>query len=133
MIQNFASEIAAEPVSKAWVRCFVSWHGDHLICKWTSGMDAVRHKADSRHKYKLYFDLLHQKMQQYNIQQCHSYNMDKKGFMIGVTGRSKRIFSRQQWEKKEVRATLQDGSREWVTVLATICGNESALSPSIIY
>jgi hypothetical protein len=28
---------------------------------------------------------------------------------------------------------LQDGSREWVTVLATICGDGSALSPSIIY
>jgi hypothetical protein len=75
-------------------------------------MDAVRHKADSRHKYKLYFDLLHQKMQQYNIQQCHSYNIDEKGFIIDVTGCSKRVFSCRQWEKKEVRAMLQNGSRE---------------------
>jgi ParB-like chromosome segregation protein Spo0J len=133
MIQNFASQIAAEPVSEAWVRRFVGRHSDHLVCKWTSGMDAVRHKADSKHKYKLYFDLLHQKMQQYDIQQCNSYNMDEKGFMIGVTGRSKHVFSRRQWEKKEVQATLQDGSREWVTVLATVCGDGSALPPGIIY
>jgi hypothetical protein len=32
-----------------------------------------------------------------------------------------------------VRAKLQDSSREWATVLATICGDESALSPSIVY
>jgi hypothetical protein len=36
--------------------------------------------------------------------------MDEKGFMIGVTGRSKRMFSRAQWESKQVRAALQDGS-----------------------
>jgi hypothetical protein len=29
--------------------------------------------------------------------------MDEKGFIIGVTGRSKRVFSRRQREKREVR------------------------------
>jgi hypothetical protein len=96
IIQNFALQMTAEPMSEAWVQCFVSQHGDHFICKWISGMDAVRHKADSRHKYELFVDLLHQKMQQYNIQQCHSYNLDENGFIIGVTGRSKRVFSRRQ-------------------------------------
>jgi hypothetical protein len=32
--------------------------------------------------------------------------MDKKGFMIGVLGCSKQVFSRRMWEKKEVTAAL---------------------------
>ncbi|KAF2870811.1 hypothetical protein BDV95DRAFT_607937 [Massariosphaeria phaeospora] len=36
--------------------------------------------------------------------------MDEKGFLIGVLGRSERVFCRQQWDKKEVRVALQDSS-----------------------
>jgi IS30 family transposase len=93
MIQNFASTIATEPVSNAWVTRFLHRQDDHLISKWSSGIDSVRHNADSNVKYTLYFDLLHAKMKQYNVQPCHCYNMDEKGFMIGVTGRSKRVFT----------------------------------------
>jgi hypothetical protein len=72
-------------------------------------MDSNRHAADSGDKYKLYFDLLHEKIKKYNVQPEQSYNMDEKGFMIGVIGRSKRVFSRRQWEKKEVKAARHDG------------------------
>ncbi|KAF1966457.1 hypothetical protein BU23DRAFT_593182 [Bimuria novae-zelandiae CBS 107.79] len=58
-------------------------------------IDAVRHHANSYLKYRLYFDLLHEKMAQYNIQACNTYNMDEKGFLIGILGRSKRIFNRE--------------------------------------
>jgi hypothetical protein len=59
--------------------------------------------------------------------------MDKKGFLIGITGRSKRVFSRRTWERKEVRAAIQDGSREWITLLACVCADGSHLPPSLIY
>jgi hypothetical protein len=72
-------------------------------------------------------------MKQYDVQPRHCYNMDEKGFMIGVTGRSKRVFTRRQWEKKAVRASLQDGSREWITLLATVCADRSALPPGLIF
>jgi hypothetical protein len=57
-------------------------------------MDAVRHKADSEANYKLYFDLLHLLMEEYGIEPRHTYNIDKKGFSIGVIGKTKRIFSK---------------------------------------
>ncbi|KAF1980022.1 hypothetical protein BU23DRAFT_585877 [Bimuria novae-zelandiae CBS 107.79] len=44
-----------------------------------------------------------------------------------------RIFSRRMWEKKEVRASLQDGNRAWITLLACIYADGSALPPSLIY
>jgi hypothetical protein len=69
-------------------------------------MDATRHTADLYIMYKLYFDLLHSKMEEHEILPKNSYNMDEKGFMIGVIGRSKRTFTRAQWEKREVTAAL---------------------------
>jgi hypothetical protein len=59
--------------------------------------------------------------------------MDEKGFLIGLTGRSKRIFSRRQWKKKEVRASLQDESHKFLTLLACCCADESSLPPALIY
>jgi hypothetical protein len=58
-------------------------------------MDSVRHNADSESKYNLYFDLLYQKMEEYQVEPQNIYNMDEKGFLIGITGRSKRIFNKQ--------------------------------------
>jgi hypothetical protein len=51
----------------------------------------------------LYFEVLQQKITQYDIAPENTYNMDEKGFAIGVLGRTKRVFSRRQYEKKEVR------------------------------
>ena len=133
MIQNFASAIVQEPVGDSWVTRFINRYSIQLISRWTVGMDSNRHKADSEDKYKLYFKLLHSKIKEYNIEPRHTYNMDKKGFLIGITSRSKRVFSRRIWEKKEVRASVQDGNRTWITVLACICADGSSLPPSLIY
>jgi hypothetical protein len=133
LIQNFAFSVAASPVSESWVTRFINRHSTHLISKWTAGMDNDRHHADSGAKYSLYFHLMRDKITHYGIEPRHTYNMDEKGFLIGITGRSKRIFSRKMWEMKEVRAAVQDGSREWITVLACVCADESHLPPSLIY
>lgn len=132
MIRNFASAIAKEPVSESWVTRFMNRHSIHLISRWAAGMDSNRHNADSSDKYSLYFDLLGDKIKEYDIEPRHTYNMDEKGCLIGVIGRSKRVFSRRMWEENEVRASLQDGSREWVTILVCVCADGSALPPSLI-
>jgi hypothetical protein len=102
MIRNFSSEVAHQQLSNRWVTRFINRHEICLISKWTSAMDCTRHLADSESKYHLYFKLLHQKITQYHLEARDIYNMDEKGFLIGLIGRSKRIFSRRQWEKKEV-------------------------------
>jgi hypothetical protein len=96
-------------------------------------MDRTRVKADSEHSYRHYLELLHAKIQQYDVEPRHIYNMDEKGFLAGVTSRQKRIFSRQLWEQKKVTAGLQDGSREWITILALVCADGSSLDPSVIF
>jgi hypothetical protein len=96
MIQNFASQIAGCDVSVLWVTQFINRHRINLITKWTTSMDCQRHQADSLLKYDLYFDLLHSKMTEYNIQPHNIVNIDEKGFLIGVLSRSKRVFSRER-------------------------------------
>jgi hypothetical protein len=40
--------------------------------------------------YELEFGLLSHKLQQYNIEPCHTYNMDERGFMLGVVSKLKK-------------------------------------------
>jgi hypothetical protein len=96
-------------------------------------MDRKRHQAGSGAKYSFYFKLLHDKMKEYNVEPTHIFNMDEKGFLLGVTGRSKRVFDKRQFNQKGVTAAIQDGSREWITVLACVCSDGTALSPSLIF
>jgi hypothetical protein len=133
MIQNFASHVAKKHVGEGWVSRFINRNKAHLISHWTNGMDRVRHEADSQAKYKYYFDLLHGKMEEYHVLPQNTYNMDEKGFMVGNKGRSKRVFSKELYKRKEVRDSLQDGSREWITVLACVGADGSALPPSLIF
>jgi hypothetical protein len=55
MVRNFASTIAHKRVSESWVTCFYHRNEHNLVLKWSTGIDAVRHAADSYYKYELYF------------------------------------------------------------------------------
>jgi hypothetical protein len=52
-----------------------------------------RKKMDLAYKYALYFALLSHKIKQYNLGLEQIYNIDKKGFILGVTTKRKRIFT----------------------------------------
>jgi hypothetical protein len=69
-------------------------------------MDANRHAADSGDKYRRYFDLLEQKIARYDVEPENTYNIDEKGFMIGHVGRSKRVFSKRKYIKKQYQQSL---------------------------
>lgn len=59
--------------------------------------------------------------------------MDEKGFMIGVEGRSKRWFSKDVFRHGGIKEALQDGNREWITTLCTVCADGTTLPPALIY
>jgi hypothetical protein len=133
MIQNFSSTLAPWELSESWVTRFLHRHHLELITRWSTGVDRPHHLADSLIKCNLYFDLLHQKMREHEVEQRFTYNMDGKGFMIGVEGRSKRVFSKTVWVKGGCRVAVQDGNRRWITVLPTVCADGTALPTAIIY
>ncbi|KAI6788227.1 hypothetical protein KC361_g9166 [Hortaea werneckii] len=59
--------------------------------------------------------------------------MDEKGFLIGKLQKTRRIFTRELYEQSTLTGAGQDGSREWITVVATICADGTKLSPALIY
>jgi hypothetical protein len=60
----------------------------------------------------LYFELLREKISQYNIEPGNIYNMDEKGFLLSILTQLKRVFSRQLYEDQKIRSHIQDRNRE---------------------
>lgn len=133
MIRNFAQEIVQKEIGREWVNRFLKRHQIDLVFKWSAGLDHNRTRTDSAFKYTLYFELLARKIEQYRIEPRNIYNIDEKGFLIGILSKMKRIFTRRRYEEGQVKQFIQDGNREWITTLATICADGTALSPALIY
>ena len=133
MVQNFASTVTEWEVSQSWVTRFLHRYADKLTIKWSPRIDRNRHKADSSYKHKLYFDLLHSKMREHAINARNTYNMDEKGFFVGVSKRSKRVFTKASLGSNQAKAAVQDSNREWITLLACVCASGESLPPALMY
>jgi hypothetical protein len=59
--------------------------------------------------------------------------MDEKGFLIGFGIRMRRIYSKSAIQKGALAGAYQDGNREWVTILAAVCADGTALPPVVIF
>jgi hypothetical protein len=77
IIRNYGNFLAKKPCSERWVSRFLDRNRDNLTIKFSKGMDRDRHAADQGGKYKVYFKLLHFKIQKYNVDARHIYNMDE--------------------------------------------------------
>jgi hypothetical protein len=133
MLANFAKELSGNEPGKHWARRWVKAYKDKLISQYTTGLDCQRKRADSAFKYALYFELLARKVKEYSIRPEFFYNMDEKGFMIGVTTKAKRVFSHCKYEQGGLKQQLQDGNQEWITTIACICADGTTLPPTLIY
>jgi DDE superfamily endonuclease len=72
-------------------------------------------------------------MEKYNITADNLYNFDEKGFVIGLGSASKRIMARQALESGRILGASQDGSREFISLIASICADGTYLPPTLIY
>ena len=133
IVTLWASHICGKEPSKNWSAGFKARHKDILDCRYLNTIDLARHKADSEASYSQYFTILRQKIDQYSIQPQNCYNMDEKGFLIGHLQKVRRIFPKALMQQQRLLGTGQDGSREWITLIATICANGSLLPPALIY
>jgi DDE superfamily endonuclease len=59
--------------------------------------------------------------------------VDEKGFLIGFSRTKKRVVSIESLKSKRIAGASQDGNREFITLIASICADGSALPPSLIY
>ncbi|KAI7705110.1 hypothetical protein KC353_g13077 [Hortaea werneckii] len=133
IISNIASELCDTRPSKNWSSRFVARHKDELDARFLNAIDLSRHKADSRASYEQYFVSLGEKLDEYNILPENMYNMDEKGFLLGRLQKTQRVFAKDSQKHGKLVGAGQDGSREWITLVATICADGTRLPPTLIY
>lgn len=133
IVNNVAAELAGRTPSKNWVSRFVERNRHVLDSRYLDSIDFARAKADSKASYEAYFNTVSRIIEEYSITAENIYNMDEKGFLVGNLQKTRRIFTKDLWEQGGLLGSIQDGNREWITVIATICADGTALSPGLIY
>lgn len=133
MVHNFAYDVVKQQPGKNWSQRFCQRWSDTLLSRYLKPIDSTRKIAESKEDFEHWFSLLSQKIEQYGIEPQNIYNMDEKGFLIGFLTKAKRIFTKQWYESDHLLGNIQDGNREWVTLVATICADGTALPPGLIY
>ena len=154
VVRNLVIELTGALVGEHWVSRFVERHRDQLYSVYLDSIDYSRRVADNIKHFSHYFMLvsvsfallfvklrtyepdfgqLEEKIRKYRIKPSNMYNMDEKGFLMGICNTMKRVVSIQQLKSKKLLGAAQDGSREFLSLLAGICADGSALPPGLIY
>jgi len=79
---------------KNWVSRFIKRYKDKIKSSYLTPADIAHKRADNSYQYKLFYELLKEKIKKYEIKVHNMYNMDEKGFLIGVLNKSKRIYTK---------------------------------------
>jgi hypothetical protein len=61
------------------------------------------------------------------------YNWDKKGFLIGLACTLKRIMTKKLYDSGRITSVVQDSSREFISLLASIYADGTAFPLALIY
>lgn len=117
-------------VGKNWITRFLNRHPE-LVAKFSAAFDKKRIKASNPKIIMNHFQQLGGLIRKFNIPPDMMFNMDEKGFMMGRSDRCKVICGRRG--RGMTGKLAQDGNRELVTVIETICGNGTVLPPLVIY
>jgi hypothetical protein len=116
-------------VGKNYTQRFVDRHSDQLSTYWSRGLDGQRTNAVNPTTNKLYFKLLGNTITWRNIEDENTYGMDETGIQ-GGSGESERVIGQVG---KSIQGQKRGGGRENNTVMVTICGNGTALPPTVVF
>ena len=72
-------------------------------------------------------------MEDYHITTDNIYNIDKKGFVIGLGSVVKRIMAIKVYKSGRVKQAVQDGNREFITLIAYVNALGKAGIPTLLY
>jgi hypothetical protein len=123
-----AGVIAGIQVGATWPKRFCKCHPE-LKMKKTMGLEKARAKALNRFAVYEFFNMLSEVIKEHDILPENLYNMDEKGLQLGISARTTAMIDRNQ----KTAYSIEDGNRELVTVIETICADGSILHPSVIF
>ena len=114
-------------LGKNWVSQFLKRH-PRLALKLSTQLERQRAYANDLEILRDYFAKLGGLIRQYGLGPAQIFNMDEKGFMMGLAAKAKVLCRRG---RPNPRVT-HDGKQELVTVIETVGADGSVLSPFVI-
>jgi hypothetical protein len=72
-------------------------------------------------------------MDEYKITADNIWNVDEKGFLIGIGSKMRRIMSQEAYKAGRCRQTRQDGSREFITLIACVSALGNRIPATLLY
>ena len=115
-------------MGKRWITRFLDRHPD-ISSRYSGNLDRQRAYASDPNKIKDYFRKFNNLRITHNLQPADIYNMDEKGFLMGMSTKTKVV---TRVARKNPRVT-HDGKRELITDLETICGDGTSMAPFLIF
>ncbi|RMZ85692.1 hypothetical protein DV736_g6558, partial [Chaetothyriales sp. CBS 134916] len=115
ILKNIAESVVKRQLGVNWVARFCKRHRNRLVSVYLRTIDHKRKLADNSEHFQHFYDSFLEKLQKYDIDAKNIYNVDEKGFLIGLSRAS------------------QDGNREFITLIAAICADGTSLAPALIY
>jgi hypothetical protein len=128
-LHETAELIHGSPLGEHWVDRFLKRHSDSLKIKNTQSLESCRARALNANIVGDFFEKLQEVISEYKIQPENIYNMDKKGVQLGQGQSVKAIVD---WDLKTAYQ-VEEGSREMVTILETVCADGTALAPMTVF
>jgi hypothetical protein len=97
-------------------------------------MSRNRRGSDLKTEYNLYFDRLEKIISYFNVEPRHIYAMDQKSFEVGIISpNTAYVCSKAALDRGDIMIPVQEGNREWISVLACVCADGSSVPPTLIY
>ena len=117
------------PLGITWLRRFLNRQPQHST-KFANRLNRKRAHSSKSEPINDFFRKLQALLRKYKFLPHNIYNMDEKGFLLGLSDRTNVIVRRGR--RQPARET-HDGSREWITVVETCCANSAVLPPMVIF
>lgn len=127
-VTDYASDIAGKSVGESWPRRFRIRHPD-LAVKMTSPLEECRAAALNPAAVAGFYDILEELTAEFAIPPSNIYNMDEKGIQMGIGSKTAVLVDRNQ----KTISSIEQGTRDLVTILETVCADGTALHPSVIF
>ena len=116
-----------EELGVNWTQRFLFRH-PHLVSVFSQALDKERAAMHDEEVIRNWFQLVSNIMKEYDIELEDTYNMDEKGFALGLLGKHRVICS------IHYPPTLtQDGNREWVSLIECVCADGGVLKAWYIF
>ena len=108
---------------------FITKYGAYVSTKWSTSLDTVCASAVNPANVTHWFNMVKCIYDTYNFHPSNIYNFDESGFPRGK-GKKEHVIT---CPGTKIQHANQDGNRENITVMCTVCADSTVLTPVILF